>query len=301
MDGTDVSDLPPDAVLDLLGQALGGLTPETRKAATFVLENTGEVGVSSIREIADAAGVKPNTFVRMARAVGFEGYEEFREPFRQEIRRGSPSFTDRARWLQSLGGSGQLGELYADMVTAAIRNIEASFARTDAECLKVAGDAILGARTTFVLGVGVYNTNARNFAYLADQAAADVRAIPRAGGVASDDLSRAGPRDVLVAMTSKPYRTEIVEAVELAREAGLTVIAISDSPASPIVLNADHAFVVGTETPQFFPSSVAIIALLETLMAFVVAGSPAAVIDEIDAFHARRHKLGLYVSERRRK
>jgi hypothetical protein len=44
--------------------------------------------------------VKPNTLVRMARQVGFEGYEDFREPFREAIRRGTVSFPDRARWLQ---------------------------------------------------------------------------------------------------------------------------------------------------------------------------------------------------------
>ena len=41
------------------------------------LENPNDVSVSSIREIADAANVKPNTFVRMARSVGLDGYEDF--------------------------------------------------------------------------------------------------------------------------------------------------------------------------------------------------------------------------------
>ncbi len=300
MDGTDVSNATPDAVLERLANGLDALTPETRKAATYVLENPGDVGVSSIREIADAAEVKPNTFVRMARSAGFDGYEDFREPFRAEIRRGTPSFTDRARWLQALGETGQLGGLYADMVTAAIRNIETTFARTDADAMKAAADAIVAARETFVLGVGVNNTNARNFAYLADQAASNIWAIPRTGGVASDDLSRAGKGDVLLAMTCKPYRTEVVDAVALAREQGVTIVAISDSPASPIILGAEHKFVVAADTPQFFPSSVAILALLETLMAFVIADAPPEVIEKIETFHARRHALGIYTSEKGR-
>jgi DNA-binding MurR/RpiR family transcriptional regulator len=36
-----------------------------------VLENPNDVGVSSMREIAEPRNVKPNTFVRMARTVGF--------------------------------------------------------------------------------------------------------------------------------------------------------------------------------------------------------------------------------------
>ena len=59
-----------------LAERLDELTPELRKAAAYVLEHPNDVGVSSIREIADAALVKPNSFMRMARAVGFEGYDE---------------------------------------------------------------------------------------------------------------------------------------------------------------------------------------------------------------------------------
>jgi len=285
-------------VLNALGAELDNLTPEVRKAAAYVLENPNDVGVSTIREIADGANVKPNTFVRMARSVGFGGYEEFRQPFREEIRRGGASFPDRARWLQSLAAGGKLGSLYIDMATSAIRNIEQTFAATSDAAMKKAADVIVKARRTYVLGVGVNNTNARNFTYLADMAIDNVESIPKQGGTATDDLVRAGKKDVLIAMTCKPFRTEVVEAVALAKSQGVKIIAISDSPASPIVIGADHAFVVEADTPQFFPSSVSVIALLETLMAFVIADAKPDVIANIDDFHARRHQLGLYTEDR---
>ena len=63
--------------------------------------------------------------------------------------------------------------------------------------------------------------NARNFTYLANMAVDTIEAIPRHGSVAIDDLARAGKGDVLIAMTCKPYRTEVVEAVALASAAGM--------------------------------------------------------------------------------
>ncbi len=287
----------PAAVLEALANGLDTLSPEARKAATYVIENPNDVGVSSIREIAEAADVKPNTFVRLARSFGFEGYDEFRVPFREEIRRGNASFPDRARWLQSLSANGQLGALFSDMAESALRNIEETFAATSEAQIKAAADAIVAARKTYVLGVGVHHSNARNFAYLADMAVGKIEAIPRPGNVAVDDLAGAGKGDVLIAMTCKPYRQEIVEAVTIAREQGVTVIGLSDSAASPIVIGSEHGFVVSADTPQFFPSSVSIIALLETLMAFVIADAKPEVIERIDTFHARRHRLGLYVSD----
>jgi hypothetical protein len=73
--------------------------------------------------------------------LGFEGYEDFRAPFREAIRQGAVSFPDRARWLQDIRKSGDLGGLYADMVEGAIRNLEETFAGIDAEALKAAAEA----------------------------------------------------------------------------------------------------------------------------------------------------------------
>ncbi len=287
----------PAEVLDRLAGELQELTPEVRKAAAYVLENPNEIGVSSVREIARAAKVKPNTLVRMARTAGFDGFEEFRKPFREEIRQGRDSFPDRARWLQSLSKGGKLDGLYAEMARASIANIEALYSSTDTPALKAAADEIVEARTTYVLGVGIANAIARNFAYLAAMAVDSVTSIPRDGSLPVDGLVRAGKDDVLVAMTFRPYRREIVEAVETALAQGVTIIGISDSLASPILANAKHRFVVPMETPQFFTSTVALSAFLETLMAFVIADADAEVIANIERFHERRHALGIYWSE----
>ncbi len=293
MNDTNVSSI----VLDRLAEEWEALTPEAQKAARYVLENPTDVGVSTVREIAEAANVKPNTFVRMARQVGFEGYEDFRAPFRQAIRQGSVSFPDRARWLQDIGKSGELGGLYADMIGAAIRNIEETFARIDAKQLQAAAEDIWNCRQIFTLGVGVNNSNARNFTYLASTGMKQFHAIPRSGSTPVDDLAWADEQDVLIAITCHPYRTEVIEAIKLARQQGMTVVGISDSPASPVILNAQHGFVLSADTPQFFPSSVSTIALLETLLSFVISVSSDEIVDRVARFHQRRHELGLYAEE----
>ncbi len=290
MNGTNVS----NTILERLADELPELTPEVRKAATYVLENPRDVGVSTVREIAKAANVKPNTVVRMARQVGFEGYDDFRIPFRDAIRRGAADFPERARWLQDIRKSGDLGGLYADMVLETLRNVEETFARLSTDQLEAAATAIWSSRNVYVLGVGINNSNARNFTYLASTGMVQIHAIPRPGSTPVDDLAWADQRDVLIAITCKPYRAEVVEAVSIAKEQGMTVVGLSDSPASPILRAADHGFVVSVETPQFFPSSVSIIALLETLLSFVVAVASDEIPERVATFHKRRHQLGLY-------
>lgn len=282
-------------LLRRMADNLESLSGELRKAVIHVIENPNDVSVSSVREIAEAAGVHPNTMVRMARQLGFSGYDEFREPFRDEVRQGGTAFPDRARWLQSLAKGGKLQELYAAMAASAIENIEVSYAGTDAQQLQAAAEAICAAGRTAVLGLGIGNGLAQGFAYLTGMARPNIYAIPTAGSSAIDDVGRLGAGDALLVIGFRPYRAEIVAALQLALDQGVRVIGISDSPAAPIVTRAHIGFVAQSRTPQFFTSTIAVNAILETLVAFIVAEAPDEVIEQIEALHHRRFRLGIYL------
>jgi hypothetical protein len=136
-----------------------------------------------VREIAEAADVKPNTLVRMARQVGFEGYEDFRAPFREAIRRAPPAFPTgragcrlerarRARRALCRHGGGGDAQYRGDLRRHRRRR------------LKARGRGDLGRAQVFTLGVGVNNANARNFTYLASTGMEQFHAIPRPGSTA---------------------------------------------------------------------------------------------------------------------
>ena len=74
----------------------------------------------------------------------------------------------------------------------------------------------------------------------------------------------------------------------------MTIIGISDSAASPVVIGSEHAFVADGK-PTIFSSTFGTLALMETLMAFVVAEAGDEVVTNIRNFHQRRLALGLYM------
>jgi hypothetical protein len=61
-----------------------------------------------------------------------------------------------------------------------------------------------------------------------------------------------------------PYRRETVEAISLGLERGVSLVAITDSHASPLSRIARHAFVVPTDSPLPLFSNTAATAILET-------------------------------------
>ncbi|MEM7197106.1 MAG: MurR/RpiR family transcriptional regulator [Pseudomonadota bacterium] len=293
MNRTNVS----NPALQYLQDAWPNLTPQLRKAARYIMDNPHNVGVSTVRAVARAASVKPSSFVRLAHVLGYDSYKDFRTPFREALSYSHDHFPDRARWLQHSRKSGKLGVLYADMVQAALANLEETFTGIDATQLHEAALAIWQSRNVYVLGCGVNNANARNFAYLASTGMVQFYAIPNQGSVPQDDIAWADKRDILLSMTMKPYRKEVVETTKLAKAQGLGIISISDSPASPISRLADHEFHVAIDTPQFFPSSVSTMALLETLLSFVIAVSSEAIVARVEEFHKRRHDSGIYCED----
>jgi DNA-binding MurR/RpiR family transcriptional regulator len=286
-----------DTILNRILDHYQELPPQLRRAAQYVLDNPNEIGVNSMRQIAAAAEVKPNSLVRMARAIGFEGYEEFRLPFREALRKGANTFPDRARWLQSLAQGNSHGQLFSQMAAASLANVEQLFSNTSPDELKAVADLVLRSRATYVLGVGSCYALAQNFAYVARMAADNVVLVPRHGSLPIDDVSKIGESDVLIAMSFQPYRREVVEAARLAKRRGARLVALTDSRTSPLAFDADQVFVAPIGTPQFFPSIAAAIALLEALLAFLIAAGDTAVVANIEEFHRLRFETGVYWRE----
>src|SRR5262249_11455124 len=137
------ADTSPDKLIARLQDTLSSLSPRIRVAARYLLDHPADIALSSMRQLAQSADVPPNTLVRLAQALGFDGFEEFRQPFREAMRRGGESIPDRARSLQSLSRAGSHGELFRELAETSLANVEALFATTSAADLKRAARMII--------------------------------------------------------------------------------------------------------------------------------------------------------------
>lgn len=284
----------PSDILDRVAEAYPTYSAQLRQAAQHILDHSTEIGVSSMRQVAAAAGVKPNTLVRLARALGFDGYEAFREPFRQGLIRGVDSFPDRARWLQNIAQGGRHGQLYGQMAATSMSNLEGLYQGIAADEVKRAADSILRARTAYLLGMGACFPVVHGLFYIGRMAIGNMVLVPQQASVPQDDIAHIGEEDVLFAVTYHPYRRATVEAVRLAQECGATVIALTDSRTSPIARGADQLFVVPMGTPLFFPSVLPMHALVESLLACMVAETDEDAVRRIERFHRRREESAVY-------
>lgn len=92
----------------------------------------------------------------------------------------------------------------------------------------------------------------------------------------------------------KPYRRGTVEAMKFAKDKGASIVSLTDSRTSPIAADADIMLLAPPATPQFFPSTLAMAALLEALLTFMIAESDDAAVAEIESFHRKREEHAVY-------
>ena len=74
---------------------------------------------------------------------------------------------------------------------------------------------------------------------------------------------------VLVAVIQSPYARATVDAVRAVRRQGAQVLAISDSPLSPIARDAEHRLLFNGTANTYFHTTSGALALIETLLAVV--------------------------------
>ena len=287
----------PEALIADLQSSFATLSPRIRSAARYLLDHPNEIAVTSMRQIAQAADVPPNTLVRLAQALGFDGFEEFRRPFREAMRRRGESIPDRARSLQNFSRAGSHGELFRELAETSISNVATLFSTTSAADLKRAARMIIQARNAYVLGMGSCYGSMHGFYYVGRMAIPNLLFVPQQSSIPLDDLQRIEKTDVLFAATYRPYRRDTVEAAKSAKARGAKLISLTDSRASPIAADADLLMLAPTSTPQFFPSMLAMIALLESLLAFIVAETDNEAIANIEDIHRSRTAAGIYWPE----
>ncbi len=283
-----------EEVAELLLAEFDQLPAQLQLCARYLIDHPHEVGLQSMRTLAASAEVHPNSFVRLARHLGFDGYDALRERFRDFVRAGIGSSPDRVNWLRELDRKGGSAAVFGSMAEACLDNVEKMFARQSVKELERAVDWMIDARRVYVLGLGLAYPLAYNFWYVARMGFDHFILSPRHGSLPSDDLIRMDEHDCLLALTFQPYRRDTLAAVQQAKEKGARIIGVTDSSAATLCREADLGLVAPTHTPQFFQSNAAVAALLETLCALLVVRGGDAASAAVEAFHAARWEENVY-------
>ena len=277
---------------ELSPRSLQALSPQLRRAARFVVENPGEIATRSQRSIARSANLPAPTFTRMARAVGYESYDALRESCRLEILGGRTLLAERAQAL--VDATDEESGIAARHAAATIRNTEALVAEIAPDELEAAVELLEHARRVALIGEMSARPIVEYAHYLATMSLTGWIVPGRGGSGLANDLADLNCDDACILFSIKPYAARAIAIADSIGARGVPLIALTDSPMSPVTVHARQSFFISTDSPQYFPSHVAAMVFFEAVIGMIVRTKGKEAQERIAAVERQNHQLEKY-------
>ena len=258
---TTVRPVPEMEVEDRVRQAGAQLTAAERRVAEVVLDRPQLVGFGTVADLAAAAGAGAATVVRLAAKLGFDGFSALQASVQRDL---AHQLRPAAERIREIGGehpierhrAAELSNVQAtvDAVdTVTLAAVVTLLADTQREVLVLAGDAERGVALQFATDLGALRAG-----------------VAMVGGndiAVRRTLALTAAESTLVVIDLRRYERWVLETVEVSKQAGHTVIALSDGLLSPLAMMADYSFAIAAASVSPFDSHVGTLALLDLLVA----------------------------------
>ena len=280
--------------LNELCSALPSLPMRLQEVGRFVAANDYDATTRSMRDLASVAGADPASFTRLAKALGYSGWDALRAALTEARRPAQVSpFSGRTRGRRQ--GPNADVSLVSDKLEADV----AGLARISSDAVAGAARALHAAKRVWIAGFRSCRSVAELLNYeLRLFRPDDVQLV---GGSGPEDLDfgafRSGDAVVVIGFT--PYSTSSVLSARAARRANASLISIADGATAPMAEGADHLLLFeAASSPGFFPSLTGAIAIAQSLAAVTFSLGGAGAKKRLEETEARLTAMSQYFTEK---
>ncbi len=253
----------PRALIVIMQGMLASLTSAERSIASVLLATRGTSEQSlRLAHVAILADVSQAAVVKFAKRLGFTGFRELREVLLayQQLH--------GIDLHEELSLSDDLGTVVRKVFSTAMQALSDTQAIFDVNAFERAAKAIGDAPTRLLFGVGGSATIARDFEHKLLRIGISSRAHDDPHLMAMS-AALVAPTDVVVAISHSGATSAVIEASELGRERGATLIAVTNVAESKLALLADAVLVSASQgspiTGENAASRIAQLTLLDAL------------------------------------
>lgn len=267
----------------VLRSRLDECSPAERKVARVLLAGYPAAGFETVAVIADRSGVSGPTVLRLLDRIGFRGLPDFQQALRRELddRQASPL----ALYDEPHGGtassllSSAVHRTLADLPAADLDRVVALLADRRRRVL------LVGGRFSRLLAeyLHLHLVQLRDRTVLLDDDPV-TRAAVLAGG---------GGRDVLVVFDFRRYEPRLLALARAVKARRGAVVLLTDRWLSPVGEVADAALASQVDSPSAYDSLVPAMAVVETVIAGVLAALGDAARERMAACEQAAQDAGL--------
>jgi len=274
----------PTSSSDLIAAVSSDLTPTERRIAEEVLTEPTLLAFGTVSDLANRVGTSRPSIVRFANKLGFDGYTQLQKHVRTDLSHQLARPSERIR----------RGERIAPPARTAINGAIASvFAALEGVQLAELAAPLVRAEIVWVLSGETSKAGAHAFHSGLSMVRPGVRSLEEHSF--GTDLSDAGPGDAAVVFDFFRYRRQVTNATRVFADAGVTVVAVTDSPLSPLVELADVWCEIEVPAIGPFDSSVPVVAIAELFVSQVARDLQDEATARIDCIEALWEKTEVFL------
>ncbi len=251
------------SVLQTIRAGMDSFSKGQKRIAAFILDNYDRAAFMTAAKLGETASVSESTVVRFAAQLGYDGYPDMQKAL-QELIRGRLTSIQRIQVSRDqMTGSDILGSvMQRDM-----NSIHDVIERLDREEFERVVDKLLHAKHIYILGVRSSSFLAGYLNFYLHLIFKNVTLVQSsAAGEIYEQLVHIGPGDVLVSISFPRYSKMAIHAVEFACRRGGDVVAVTDSPMSPMYKMASASLLASSDMISFVDSMAAPLSLLNALI-----------------------------------
>ncbi len=217
-------------------------------------------------KLGKTVNVSESTVVRFAAELGYDGYPAMQKALQEMIRNKLTSIQRIEVSNDRIGDH----DILSMVMQADMEKIRLTMEETRREAFTASVDAIVSARRIYIMGIRSASAITSFLGFYFNLIFDNVVVVhTSAASELFEQLLRVGEGDVIIGVSFPRYSRRTVRAMEFARKQGATVLAITDSEASPLAAIADHALLAKSDMASFVDSLVAPLSLVNALIVAV--------------------------------
>lgn len=246
------------------------LTKTGKKIAEYILDNDTEACFMTSTELASKLEISEASVIRFSRSLGFSGYMDFqknlRDYYTEKINRVSNAITIPHERLRA-----SIEHPNADYLEASIINTETNIRSVLKNNSRMTFDQAIEllcrSHRKYIVATRANSGVASYFFLLLKHMLPDVYSTGDSSISVIDHLCDISAQDCIILFSFPRYSELDRQALQMAKDAGASLLLITDKPSSPLAQFADVLLTVDVDTSSFFNSYVGVQLVTEILCA----------------------------------
>ena len=250
-------------VLSAIRSGMGGFSKGQKRIGAFIMESYDKAAFMTASRLGQTTHVSESTVVRFAAELGYKGYPEMQKAL-QEVVRSRLTSVQRIEVANS-----QLADqdVVSMVLQSDINTLQMTSDALDRDAVNEAVDAILAAKTVYIVGVRSSSTLAGFLNFYLRTMLHRVQLISStASSEMLEQLIHVGAGDVVIGISLPRYSRRTVKALQFAKDNGAALVAITDNYQAPLAKIADHVLIAKSDMVSFVDSLVAPLSVINALV-----------------------------------